>query len=294
MRASSADSSSSAERSVKSNSGVRPCGRGAASCSAAARGVRHYPSTVPVVGRAHAASASEGAPSASCNVPRLKYASALDGARASCGARGAGERAARGRQSGRHAHRSAVGAARFCVPAGSLQHHPVGVQPSRIGRAQPEPGVKGAHGRCEVSERLQHQAVLKPPIGKCRMEARGACVAARGVVEPALILKRVAKAHQLVGTSVSSIWALAVARARRSAHALAERVGRTSVAARAQRRERGGLNRCSSPSSETHSSPRGAGFPASCAGVLRIRGATPGLRACNRARGAARREARQR
>ena len=164
-------------------------------------------------GGAHAASASDGAPSASCNVPRLKYASALDGERASCGTRGAGERAARGRQSGRHAHRSAVGAARFCVPAGSLQHHPVGVQPSRVGRAQPEPGIKGAHGRCEVSERLQHQAVLKPPIGKCRMEAGGAFVAARGGVEPALVLKRVAKAHQLVGTSVGSIWALAAARA---------------------------------------------------------------------------------
>ena len=177
-------------------------------------------------GGAHAASASDGAPSASCNVPRLKYASALDGERASCGTRGAGERAARGRQSGRHAHRSAVGAARFCVPAGSLQHHPVGVQPSRVGRAQPEPGIKGAHGRCEVSERLQHQAVLKPPIGKCRMEAGGAFVAARGGVEPALVLKRVAKAHQLVGTSVGSIWALAAARARRGAHA-----GRAPVSA---------------------------------------------------------------
>ena len=73
--------------------------RGAASCSAAGRDTRHYLCVV-AVGRAHAASASDGAPSTSCSVPRLKYASALDGARASCGcgARGAGERAAQERQ----------------------------------------------------------------------------------------------------------------------------------------------------------------------------------------------------
>ena len=114
------------------------------------------------------------------------------------------------------------------MPPSSLQHHAVGVQPSRVGRAQPEPGVKGAHGRGEVSQRLQHQAVLKPPIRKRRVEARGACVAARGGVEPAIVLERVAKAHQLVGTGVGSIRALAVARGRRSAHAVAERVGRAS------------------------------------------------------------------
>ena len=95
------------------------------------------------------------------------------------------------------------------MSAGSLQHHAVGVQPSRIGRAQPEPGLKGAHGRCEVSEGLQHQAVLKPPVGKRWMQAGGACVASRGGVEPAIVLKRVAEAHQLVGTGVGSIWALA-------------------------------------------------------------------------------------
>ena len=125
--------------------------------------------------------------------------------------RRAGERrAARGRQSGRYAHRAAVGAARLRMSASSLQHHAVGVQPSRIGRAQPEPGLKGAHGRCEVSEGLQHQAMLKPPVSKRRMQAGGACVASRGGVEPAIVLKRVAEAHQLVGTGVGSIWALAV------------------------------------------------------------------------------------
>ena len=125
--------------------------------------------------------------------------------------RRAGERrAARGRQSGRYAHRAAVGAARLRMSASSLQHHAVGVQPSRIGRAQPEPGLKGAHGRFEVSEGLQHQAMLKPPVSKRRMQAGGACVASRGGVEPAIVLKRVAEAHQLVGTGVGSIWALAV------------------------------------------------------------------------------------
>ena len=34
--------------------------------------------------------------------------------------------------------------------------------------------------------------------------------ASRGRVEPAIVLKRVAEAHQLVGTGVGSIWALAV------------------------------------------------------------------------------------
>ena len=123
------------------------------------------------------------------------------------------------------------------MPPSSLQHHAVGVQPSRVGRAQPEPGVKGAHGRSEVSQRLQHQPVLKPPVRKRRVEARGACVAARGGVEPAIVLERVAKAHQLVGTGVGSIRTLAVAREGRSAHAVAERVGE-----RAERRHerRGG------------------------------------------------------
>ena len=126
--------------------------------------------------------------------------------------RRAGERrAARGLLSGRHAHRAAVGAACLRMSAGSLQHHAVGVQPSRIGRAQAEPGLKGAHGRCEVSSKgLQHQAVLEPPVGKRRMQAGGACVASRGGVEPAIVLKRVAEAHQLVGTGVGNIWALAV------------------------------------------------------------------------------------
>ena len=99
------------------------------------------------------------------------------------------------------------------MPACSLQHHPVGVQPARIGRAQPEPGAEGVHGRCKVSQRLLCQAVLKPPVREGRVEARDACVAARGGVEPALVLKRVAKANQFVGTSMGRIRAVAVQRA---------------------------------------------------------------------------------
>ena len=122
------------------------CDGGAASCGAAGRDVRDYLSVVPVAGGcAHAASASAGAPSASCNVPRLKYASALDGARASCGARGADERAARGREEG--GARAAVRAAR--APSGCRRGAPphVGRQSaaSRRGRSA-FPHRKGATG----------------------------------------------------------------------------------------------------------------------------------------------------
>ena len=145
MRASSGAPTSSAARSVGRNRGGHVTG----GRRAAARQGGMYATISPWCqwrgGCAHAASASAGAPSASCNVPRLKYASALDGARASCGARGAGERTARGREEG--GARAAVRAAR--APSSCRRGAPphVGRQSaaSRRGRSA-FPHRKGATG----------------------------------------------------------------------------------------------------------------------------------------------------